>query len=385
MGSVMLGRLSAERRSENNFDLLRLFAALLVLFAHSFDLTDGLEPLIHASWGDVGVIIFFSISGFLVCRSWDYNPRLGAFAAKRALRLLPGLIVALCVTALILGPLVSTETAGAYFGDPTTKSYILNNALLQTDFGLPGVFAHNVYPGAVNGSLWTLPVEAKAYVIVALFGVIGVLTRIRGLMVLVAFYAVIAMFPGGRAWLPGGAHYVAFLTNIQMPAATVSGVKAAATTGDYTIYTIYLAAFAMGSALYVLRRFIPVLWPLALVAFAAIVYAIATQVGFTVLYVLVFAAPYLILCLAYRTHSFVRLPSSWGDYSYGIYVYAFPVQQTVSQLLAPISGWAMFPIALVPTCAAAVLSWHFVESPMLRVKRIIGGSTADASEPIASA
>ena len=75
----MLGRLSAERRQENNFDLLRLFAALLVLFAHSFDLTHGFEPVVHASWGDVGVIIFFSISGFLVSRSWDYRPRLGAF------------------------------------------------------------------------------------------------------------------------------------------------------------------------------------------------------------------------------------------------------------------------------------------------------------------
>ena len=139
------------------------------------------------------------------------------------------------MTALILGPLVTTEPARAYFGDPTTKSYILNNALLQTDFGLPGVFVHNAYPGAVNGSFWTLPVEAKAYLILALIGVIGVLTRLRGLMVLFAIYAVIAMFPSGRAWLPGGAHYVAFLTNIQMPGATVSSVKAAATIGLYTI------------------------------------------------------------------------------------------------------------------------------------------------------
>src|SRR3954470_23246436 len=106
--SLMLDRLATEGRSRNNFDVLRLIAAMLVLFAHSFDLLGRPEPLGYLGWGDVGVTIFFAISGFLVARSWALNPRLGPFAAKRALRLMPGLIVAVLFCALVLGPIMTS-------------------------------------------------------------------------------------------------------------------------------------------------------------------------------------------------------------------------------------------------------------------------------------
>ena len=67
------------------------------------------------------------------------------------------------------------------------------------------------------------------------------------------------------------------------------------------------------------------------------------------------------------------------DYSFGIYIYAFPIQQTISQQLAPMSGYVLFALALIPTVAIAVLSWHFVEKRMLSFKRAVGGSTADVS------
>jgi peptidoglycan/LPS O-acetylase OafA/YrhL len=378
--SLMLVQLVSERRSENNFDLLRLIGALMVLFAHSFDLLGQTEPLTRDySWGDVGVIIFFSISGFLICRSWDYDPRLSAFAAKRVLRLLPGLVVALLLTTLILGPLVTVDPLGEYFGDPLTKSYILNNATLQTQYALPGVFAHNVYPIAVNGSLWTLPLEAKAYLLLAVIGLVGFKLRARFLIVPAAAYAAIAMFSSGRTWLPGAAHYATFLTNFQMPSAVVASV--ASGSSAVTPWCVPMAAFGIGAALYVLRRFVPILWPLAMLVFAALVVTVVLGSGFASEYALAFTIPYLVLCLAYRTHSFVHLPPWWGDYSYGIYVYAFPIQQTISLLLAPISGWILFAIALVPTVVAGALSWHLVERRLLSFKRAVGGSTADVAVP----
>jgi peptidoglycan/LPS O-acetylase OafA/YrhL len=377
---LMLAQLVTERRSENNFDLLRLVGAILVLFSHSFDLLYQREPLTRGyTWGDVGVIIFFSISGFLVCRSWDYDARLGGFAAKRALRLLPGLLVALLVTALVLGPIVTANPLSEYFGDPLTKAYILNNATLQSDYTLPGVFVHNVYPIAVNGSLWTLPLEAKAYLLLAVVGVIGLKLRARFLIVPAAAYAVIAMFTSGRTWLPGSAHYATFLTSFQMPPAVVA--TAAFRASEFILYCAPMAAFGIGSALYVLRRFVPIHWLLALLVFIALCLTVGLGSGYASEYALALTLPYLVLCLAYRTHSFVRLPRWWGDYSYGIYVYAFPIQQTISQLLAPMSGYALFGIALVPTVAASVLSWHFVEKRMLSFKRAFGGSTADVSVP----
>jgi peptidoglycan/LPS O-acetylase OafA/YrhL len=385
--SLGLDHLVREGRSENNFDMLRLVAALIVLFGHSFDLTARLEPLAQINeigWGSVGVLIFFSISGFLVARSWDYAPRLGAFTLKRALRLLPALIVVLVLSAVILGPLASSLSPGAYFSDPATKSYVLDNALLQTNYVLPGVFVHTIYPNAVNGSLYTLPVEVKAYLLLAIFGCIGALVRVRWVMLVFSAYVLLAMFPAIRNGLPLGDHYAAYLLNIQMPAATVAQVQA--DPSAFTPYVYFLAAFGIGTALYTLRRFVFVWWPLAATCLAAIVIAVAVAGRFSIApsEVMVIVLPYLVMCVAYRTHSFLRLPRWWGDYSYGIYIYAFPVQQTISTVFNLHSGWLMFVIATPVTLVLAALSWHLVEKRALRWKSAVGGSTAEASAPVAA-
>jgi peptidoglycan/LPS O-acetylase OafA/YrhL len=383
----MLDRLATEGRSRNNFDLLRLIAALLVLFAHSFNLLNVPEPLgDNVGWGTAGVMIFFSISGFLVARSWDLNPRLGSFAAKRALRLMPGLIVALLLTAFVLGPLVTSAPVAAYLRDPATKAYVLNNATLQSNWLLPGVFAHNVSGSAVNGSLWTLPLEAKAYLIIAIAGLAALALRWRGVMIVVAAYAVLATIQSVRLGLPGGRHYAAFLADIQMPTAIVDSTN----NGILEIYTQLTGAFAIGAALYVLRRWIPLLWSIAGALFLGLI-AVVLFSDANGPEALMVVTPYIVLCVAYRTSRMVHLPRRWGDYSYGIYVYAFPIQQTVIALLQPLSAWVLFFIATPPTVAAAALSWHFVERPALGLKRAFGGSTAETAPaeshlaPVASA
>jgi peptidoglycan/LPS O-acetylase OafA/YrhL len=106
-------------RGQNNFDLLRLLAAGCVLLGHSFDLLVRHQPffkLENVSWGAIGVLVFFCVSGFLVARSWDTGPRVLAFAIKRALRLLPALAVALLLTAFVLGPLVTNLPVPTYLG-----------------------------------------------------------------------------------------------------------------------------------------------------------------------------------------------------------------------------------------------------------------------------
>ncbi len=380
-----LDHLVTEGRSENNFDLLRLIAALMVLFGHSFDLTGTPEPLNQLNevgWGSVGVLIFFSISGFLVARSWDFDRHIGAFAAKRALRLLPGLIVALLLSALVLGPIVTTLPLGSYLSDPTTKNYILGNATLQSDFTLPGVFAHTIYPVAVNGSLWTLPVEAKAYLLLAAFGVLGLLVRVRAAMLILSVYAALAMFPGIRQSLPLGAHYAAYLVDIQMPAGTVAQVST--TPSVFIPYLDFLAAFGIGAGMYQLRRWIPILWSMSAAFFIAIVLTVIIAGRFALAgsEVMVLVLPYLVLCIAYRSRRWVRLPSWWGDYSYGIYIYAFVVQQALSHWLSLRSGWVMFVLATPITLALAACSWHFVERRALSLKRAFGGSTAEAHAPL---
>jgi hypothetical protein len=155
----------------NNFDLLRLFAALLVLWSHAHTLAGRPEPLLlsWATLGPVGVFIFFVISGYLVSISWNADPNIGRFLARRLLRLIPALIVVILLSMFVLGPLVTTLPLADYFSHPHFSLYLLN-IVLHPVYSLPGVFEHMRVPYAVNGSLWSLPVEFLMYLVLAAGG-----------------------------------------------------------------------------------------------------------------------------------------------------------------------------------------------------------------------
>ncbi|MEO6928213.1 MAG: acyltransferase family protein, partial [Casimicrobiaceae bacterium] len=156
----------------NNFDLLRLFAALLVFWFHALAFT-GRPPPFLFSWvtpGPLGVYIFFLISGYLVSRSWDADPHATRFLMRRALRIFPALVVLVLLTALLLGPALTTLPLRDYFRNVSFRQYFYNIALLM-NYGLPGVFADARMPYAVNGSLWSLPVEFTLYLTLLLLGI----------------------------------------------------------------------------------------------------------------------------------------------------------------------------------------------------------------------
>jgi peptidoglycan/LPS O-acetylase OafA/YrhL len=352
------------------------------VFDHSFGVLAQSEPfprLQWVDWGAVGVIIFFSISGFLVTRSWVHDPRLLAFASKRALRLFPGLVVALLLTAFVLGPLVTIIPIHSYLEDPATKTYVLSNATLQINYALPGVFAHNIYPGAVNGSLWTLPVEVKAYAILAVLGLLGVFKRWRWALPLIAAGAVLACIPAIQSSVSIATRFNAFVADIQMSPIVMQQAKS----GAFTAGMLILAAFAVAATLYGLRAFVVLRWDLAALAVVALV--VAGLIGGMVPSIAtVILAPYLVLCLAYLTHSYVSLPRRIGDYSYGLYIFAFPVQQTISQTLSPASGWTMFVLSMAITTVIAAASWHFIERPALGIKQRIAGGEPPAGPAVGS-
>jgi peptidoglycan/LPS O-acetylase OafA/YrhL len=343
----------------------------MVVFDHSFVLLKIPAPFPNIggmSWGFVGVLIFFSISGFLVSRSWAKNPRLVPFAIKRALRIMPALIVVLLLSALILGPLVTVDPLRIYLDNPETKAYVVNNAMMQSDYDLPGVFLHNLYPLAVNGSLWTLPLEIKAYVFVALVGLVGLFTRFRGVLVGLAILVLLTCVDSLRSSIPGANHFVASLVDIQASPELVYLTKL----GTYTVYADMFAAFVIAATLFSLRRWVAMRWEIAV--FAVACFGITIVVGGSApLIGAVVMGPYLVLYLAYRTTAFFRLPDRFGDYSYGIYIYGFPIQQTISFLFHTTSGWLMFVVAMPLTSVAAVLSWHWIERPALNIKsRLVG-------------
>ena len=109
--------------------------------------------------------IFFLIGGFLIAKSWEFTILIGTVYDERVFRIFPALIAFTLVAAYVIGPILSTLTINEYFQSPLVRNY-LRNILLFPAYSLPGVFETNPYPNAVNGSLWTLPIEFAMYILV---------------------------------------------------------------------------------------------------------------------------------------------------------------------------------------------------------------------------
>jgi peptidoglycan/LPS O-acetylase OafA/YrhL len=325
---------------QNNFDLLRLLAAWAVLVSHSFAVLDRPEPLhqLGSTLGNVGVLIFFAVSGLLIRRSWEYDPSPRDFWLKRGLRLLPALATVAVLTAFVLGPLITTSSPSAYFSSWQTWIYPVRLVLMfPFGAGLPGVFEDNPLAGAVNGPLWSLPVEVFAYAVLAVLGMVGWLRHPRLVLVL----AVLAI-AWGAVWVP--------LTPDAIGSAYV------------------LAAFALGSAAYSFRDRIVLSWPVAL---GLVVLCYAAGLGPTSVRVVVWtiAGVYLSYWFAYALPPVGRVVTRFGDASYGVYIWAFPVQQTIVQVGGDdLSPWTVIAIATPVVYVLAQLSWHLVEAPALRHK-----------------
>ncbi|MCJ8205256.1 acyltransferase [Pseudomonas sp. RGM2987] len=328
---------------DNNLNLLRLIAALMVLYAHSFIFYGSSPPgfLGLSSYGDIGIDIFFIISGYLIVKSWDSTPSAIDFLSKRSLRIFPALIVVVLISMLVLGPIFTTLSIGEYFAHPQFLPY-LKNIILSPVFYLPGVLEHARVPNAVNGSLWSLPVEFFMYLVVMGLGILfrsgrWVYTVATGLFMLVVIF-----------WCWAGA-----------PPTVIYGtdVRNIFLTG---IYFLIGACYAKWR----LERWFS-LSGVCVLVMATILLAPYLAVSKFLLWL---ALPYIVLAYG-LSHS--RL-GSWinrvGDCSYGVYIYAFPVQQFVLFKFSSISYPVYLTSTVVITLLLGYVSWHFIEKHALKFK-----------------
>jgi peptidoglycan/LPS O-acetylase OafA/YrhL len=343
----------------NSVNALRLLLAALVLISHSIKLHGGQDPVGRVTGGvvDLGTMAvdgFFALSGFLIARSWHNSPSVRRFLWRRFLRIMPGFWACLLVTAAVLLPLAQLLEHGTMAGFPLTgelsvTGYVISNwGLFIQQFHVRDLMGGQ----AVNGSLYTLFYEFACYLGVAALGVLGVLRRRRWVVVLLA----------GALWLAVAADLVT------MGSITADSVSR-------WLLLRFGAMFLAGVLLFLGSDLVPLTWPG--VAAAALVLCCAVAVagwygvdpGSRTAYLVL--APAAIAYLVIWLGSARRLAEigRTTDLSYGVYVYAWPVQ--VLLLLAGSHEWhlGLYLMASASIAAAmAFVSWRLVESPALTLK-----------------
>lgn len=338
------------KHGKNNFDSIRIMAAVAVIFDHSHAIVKVAEPtLMGNSVGGIAVKIFFVVSGYLICTSWVIDPNPLRYLAKRLLRIMPALIVITLFSAFIVGPMFTDLSWREYFSNRVTYQY-LYNVVMYPMWYLPGVFTHNAYPGAVNGSLWSLPVEFFMYLVLPCVLFVGSAVRARWLMPACTF-----LLCAASLWLvrihPFPQRFIFYST-------------------DWTSGLDVAPYFLLGGLVRFMRweRYLDSMFALFLVACVALMHTASPVTNEVLLYVLL---PYAVLSLATSAQRLLQDFGRFGDLSYGVYIYAFLVQQSVAHLtdnrLSAIqNALVTLPIVLV----LAWLSWHLVEKPMLSLKPV---------------
>ena len=300
-------------------DWLRHGLAVAVILSHCIPLLRGdnaTEPLMvltsgQLTTGTLAVFMFFALSGYLITGSWCRDPQLAGFAKRRLARILPAWGLAMVFGAWVVLPLVGGQ-------------WPRNFQTLAGVDKIASVFPQNPYPGVLNAPLWTIQFEILCYCLVATLGRLKLLTK-RGIgLWLVMISALLVL------------EHV--LMGLSLP-------------------LLLIATFWLGA----LARFSAKTWPRWTWAAIALTIPLAT-LGNVVVMLLPLYAFWLLTWLPFVPAR--RLPVDW---SYGLYVYTFPIQQGIVATLGPqIHPLVLATLSLAISLPLCALSWRWIESPILR-------------------
>lgn len=333
----------------NNFNLIRFLAATAVIFSHAWVMIasmDVIQPLFKATGyalGDLAVNIFFILSGFLVTQSIIHRNSLADYAIARGLRIFPALIAVAIVTALIIGPLMTAKPVSEYFASLDTWIYIAVTSLSLPDFPLPGVFETAPTANKVNEPIWTLRYELVAYIGLAGLWLVGLLkTKTRFTFVLLAgvgVYFALTIFTSLRAEIAAVDHLSRFAL-----------------------------CFLFGISAYIYRHHIPLHW--GIVALLLVTTVLVKETTYYQFFLILFMA-YTCLAAAYLPGGLLRSFNRLGDYSYGLYIYGWPMAQGAHQLFPQLNELELFAVSFAGALAGAIVSWHLIERWALSWKIIV--------------
>ncbi|MEC5217954.1 peptidoglycan/LPS O-acetylase OafA/YrhL [Actimicrobium sp. GrIS 1.19] len=343
------------------FDFLRVFLAVCIVFVHAIQLTGYREALMETpGWFLTYALVpmFFALSGFLITAS-AIRLSLKNFLLNRGLRIVPALAVDVVICALVIGPLLTTYSLGDYFSGASFRVYFLN-VFGWIHYSLPGVFTNN-HSDQVNGALWTVPYEIMCYVFAAIFIVANWLRSKFKVLALTTVFLLVGGFihPFGLfAMLPetlqGAADFLLVSKESQI-----------------------LEAFLLGIVAYQWRASIQysktAFWGCVALCILAALFPRVASWNISRLVLL----PALTYMTVFIGLSAIPIPSYFkkGDYSYGIYLYHDPLMQSVIALFPAIAMGSYAGTAFTFLCGLSMvllmsnLSWHFVEKPILAMRK----------------
>jgi peptidoglycan/LPS O-acetylase OafA/YrhL len=340
---------------QNNFDFLRLIAAIMVVCSHAYGLfgISKKEPLCVATGvkaftaGTIAVHMFFAISGFLIVQSCLNTPSVPQYLIKRFVRIWPGL--ACCLTVCIgWAAIISSLPFKEFIAHPQTLQYLKGFLIIPMQISLPGIFAGNPVPD-INGSLWTLGVEFFLYIVVAFLKKFQTLNLVT---VTVIGLTVIAIY----------IHLSKETLNIGIPY-TVYSIKHILTVSSY---------FFIGGALYFLcqEKQLSADVKLPILALAVLLISVRSHNYLVILELLLL--PYITIWFALYGSRLFHNIGKYGDFSYGIYLYAFPIEQSLFYFLRGKVGFiGLTSMALALSFLAAFGSWFLVEKRAIGLVKLV--------------
>lgn len=336
---------SIYQQKQNNFDFLRFFLASLVFYSHSFVLFSG-KPLSELKGeivfyltrgqidgGILAVNMFFLISGFLITISWFNSSTIITFSTKRIARIFPGLIGVFIVVIFLLGPLFSSNYSD-YFHQ-LSFSAILHDLLTMniSQSTVDHMFA-SLPKDTINGSLWTLKYEMYCYILILLLGAFKLLTKKTVTILFILFFITYMFQTYGSLELTRG---------VPIP----------------RLFTYFL----LGSLYYFYKDHI--LFNTKNILILILILFFLSAFEFTQLSIII-SFSYLLFAFAYSPIIKLYNFSKMGDLSYGMYIYAFPMQQATLLIFKEIEFQWYFTISFILTLILSYLSWHFIEKPSLQ-------------------
>lgn len=327
-------------RHTNNYNLLRFVFASLVIVSHAIEIKFGnrdneiLTRIFGTlSFGELAVDSFFILSGFLISKSWIERPDIAFYLKSRILRIYPGFIASSLLCTFIVGPLYSDST---YYDNLNFFRYIKSIVLLSEP-STNGLFLGSFHP-VMNGSVWSIFIEFCCYTLLLIFGISKLLSKRYPWILLTV--CVIAVYALDRLHILN--------------------------TGWIYLYVRCTMFFCAGCCFYLYKDSLT--WNKKYAISAAIAAALFMFNSIIAEIALAFFWGYSIIYFANNGSNFLNF-NKLPDISYGIYLYAWPVNKVIYQEAPEINPYLCMVVTLALSICIATISWYAIERPFLSLKK----------------